>query len=670
MILHHYLFRGPWATSILVVLCVVLGTKTGIAQQDAAWDYSPYRVLVWMVDAEQDSIAPELGGPLKDYLDYDFSAVWRVDVQDAPRGPRIAALRDLEGFGYDRLTAADPVLAVRKDHPDAPRIRTAHDVGARVERVFTTPAMQQNVLPRGAAMDIQPSRGRWEQIILEHFREMKIDPAEWREQMLQMMDVLEGSKQVDLAALRRITAPMIEPVDGSTAAQANARTMQTGLERMFETFQSVAVTDNAELHGVKQRLVTEGFSSQDQVLKSWDQDGTEALLVPRGLARQLEDPDPKIIPIEIADLMGAVFDRYDKLFVVRLDRRALPLQVEVMEIDCVMRLPGPIVRRTAISQQRLVPEIGAAITKAFGPSVRIEDVATNVVTGRVRAGGLILDPDSPAAIGKDDWLQPALRKDDRQGDPLILEALDWAYLNVEEADGAKLTMKLYAGRVGGLPARKNKRTHRMAFKIRPYHDNTVIRLHAQRRPDEPLQGYEFYEKDLETGDMSFVGRTDWDGRFVVEKGDSPMRLMYVKNGGAVLARLPCVPGQDAVATADIRGDDLRLQAEAYIRGIQNAIIDLVAIRQLLAARIRLRLEKGNIEEARELLNALRAEPTYEILSHDMRNKRKEMETDNAQQRAMINQLFDQTRNMLVKHIDERTIRELEAEVASAESGTE
>ncbi len=673
--LHHCLYRllgvFPWLP--LVVGCCAVATALAptacSAQDEAAWDYSPYRVLVWVLDSEEASVAPRLAEPLRDYLDYDFSALWRVQIEDAPPGPRIAALRNLDDFSYDRLTAADPVLAVRKDHPDAPRIRTATDVGAKVKAVFTTPSMLENVLPRGAAIDIQPTRARWEQVILERFRELRIDPARWREETLRMLDILEGRKQVNVDALRKTVQPIWQPVDDTPLAQQQAKTLQAELESLFETFQAMAVTDNADLHGVKDLLVTEGFASQDAVLQSWDKDGTEALLLPRGLATGLHDPDPKIIPIEIADLMGAVFDRYDKIFVVRIDSRALPIQVEAMEIDCLMRLPGPLVRRTVVSERRLVPAIGEAITEAFGPMVRIEDVGTDLVTGRVRAGGLIMDPKSPAAIGLDDWLQPVLRKDDRMGDPLILEALDWSYLHVQKADGAKLEMKMYAGRIGGLPARKNKRTHRMAFKIRPYHDNTVIRLHAQKKPDEPLQGYEFYEKDLETSEMTFVGRTDWDGRLVVEKTDHPMRLMYVKNGGAVLARLPCVPGQDAMGTADIRGDDLRLQAEAYIRGVQNAIIDLVALRQLLAARIRMRLEKGNIKEARELLNALREQPTYDILSQDMRNKLKEMETDDRQQQAMINQLFDQTRTMLVKHIDEKTIRELEADVASVEGGT-
>jgi hypothetical protein len=166
--------------------------------------------------------------------------------------------------------------------------------------------------------------------------------------------------------------------------------------------------------------------------------------------------------------------------------------------------------------------------------------------------------------------------------------------------------------------------------------------------------------------MTFVGRTDWDGRIVIEKSDSPLRLMYVKNGGAVLARLPIVPGQSDLEVADLFGDDQRLRAEAYIRGTQNAIVDLVAIRQLLAARIRLRLEKGQLQEAKDLLEALRGEPSYEKIADDMGRKLLQLKGRNAAEQMKIDQMFAQTREMLVKNISPAIIRELEDAVLAAE----
>jgi hypothetical protein len=169
--------------------------------------------------------------------------------------------------------------------------------------------------------------------------------------------------------------------------------------------------------------------------------------------------------------------------------------------------------------------------------------------------------------------------------------------------------------------------------------------------------------------MKFVGRTDWDGRINIPKSDLAMRLLYVKNGGAVLARLPVVPGQSDLEVADLFGDDQRLRAEAYIRGTQNSIVDLVAIRQLFAAKINLRLKAGQLQEAKELLEALRNEPTYETIAGDMGRKLLQLKGRNSGEQAKIDRMFAQTREMLVKNISPGLIRELEEAVMAAEKGT-
>ncbi len=146
-----------------------------------------------------------------------------------------------------------------------------------------------------------------------------------------------------------------------------------------------------------------------------------------------------------------------------------------------------------------------------------------------------------------------------------------------------------------------------------------------------------------------------------------MRLLYVKNGGAVLARLPIVPGATERETADLVGDDQRLRAEAYIRGTQNAIVDLIAIRTLLGARIRLKLEKGQMAEAKELLLMLEKQPTYEVISADMAKKIIQIKGRNPSEQKRIENMFAETREMLVKNINSNLIRELEAEVKQAEA---
>jgi hypothetical protein len=248
--------------------------------------------------------------------------------------------------------------------------------------------------------------------------------------------------------------------------------------------------------------------------------------------------------------------------------------------------------------------------------------------------------------------------------------MDWAYLLVTELtghEGRNVEMNFYAGRAGGLQGRKNNRTFRMALKVRPFEDSTMLRLHLQKDPNFPLIGYELYDKELESTSMTFIGRTDWNGRLLIEPSDQPLRLLYVKNGGAVLARLPIVPGLYPNVVADLSGDDMRLQAEAYIRGVQNSIIDLVAIRELFKARIRMRLERGEMKKAEDLLNALRSQPNSDKLYDEIGKKHADFinQLGNGNQRRKVDEMFSTTRELLARHITPRLVQDLETDVMAA-----
>lgn len=542
------------------------------------WDFSPYRVLVWVVSDDSRYGARAVEPELREFLDRDFSSIWRLTIDDAPLAVRAAATRDMDAMDYDTITASDPILAVKRDHPDAVRIRTAENVGEFVQSVLATAGAIEEVSRLGAA------------------------------------------------------------------------------------------ADNPTVDGVADRMsLVDGDALTVRDL--WAQKNTEAVLISRGMARTLDNPEAKMISPNVADLVSNSIENYDKIFIVRVQSDSIPGQVSVVELDTLMRFFGPVARVAATADRSIGESIGRGLIKAFAPVVRIDDAGQKSASGLLRASGLIVDAESPGLIQVGDVLQPMTRKNDRNGDPFLVGPMDWAYLLVTKYEDRIAEMDFYAGRAGGLQGRKNSRTFRTALKARPYDETTMLRLHAQGDPDFPLIGYEIYEKELMSKSMTFIGRTDWNGRLAVQKTDDPLRLLYVKNGGAVLARLPMVPGLDPKAVADLQGDDLRLQAEAYIRGVQNSIIDLVAVRELFKARIRMRLNNGEMDKAEELMEALRAQPSNEKLNTDMGTKQSEyirrLGTRNANQKRKIDEMFTSTRELLTKHISPKLIRELESDLIAA-----
>ncbi|MEM6692928.1 MAG: hypothetical protein AAF664_26100, partial [Planctomycetota bacterium] len=104
--------------------------------------------------------------------------------------------------------------------------------------------------------------------------------------------------------------------------------------------------------------------------------------------------------------------------------------------------------------------------------------------------------------------------------------------------------------------------------------------------------------------------------------------------------------------------------------VQNSIIDLVAVRELFKARIQMRLERGEMDKAKDLMEALRSQPSNEALAKDMGKKQtyflKEIGNKNASQRRLVDQMFATTLDLLAKHINPQLINDLDKDLITAE----
>lgn len=540
---------------------------------ETPWDYDPYRVLIWIITDDHNLSAGSIATDLKQSLAREFDALWRLDVRDASASVATLAMRDLSLLSYDAITASDAVIAIKKDHPQAVRLRTPDNVAEFVK---------------------------------------EITAASWR-------------------------------------ADSLVKGLMPEHEQLAEKF--------------KQRFVP--LVTDEQT--AWENPDTEAILTSRGTAATMTKPEAKLIDPPTTDLVAAQIDQYDKIFFVRAERNAVTPTVSVVEMDTLMRHFGAPVTLPLTDRNTDVAAIASNVVASFRPVVRIDNAGQKEATAMVRGGGLIISDDSPGRIKVGDILEPMIRKDDRNGNPFVIGPMDWAFLVATEADNRIVKMDFWAGRTGGLQGRKNNRTFKMGLRVKPRGRGSLLRLHAKGNVDEPLIGYEIYEKALDSKEMSFVGRTDWDGRLQISPSDGPFRLLYVKNGGAILARLPLVPGLHDHDVANLVGDDDRLQAEAYVRGVQSDIIDLVALRELFKARVRMRLENGEMDKAEELMVGLRQQPNSQQFNDEI-GKKKVMflkTIDNPSQRKKVDNMFSSTQDLLSKFINPKLIQDLEIDIITA-----
>ena len=366
----------------------------------------------------------------------------------------------------------------------------------------------------------------------------------------------------------------------------------------------------------------------------------------------------------------------DKLMLLAIREDLGGVSIQARELDCRTRYWGPVVHRQVGQVRRTAREAFSAIATAFAPIARIERVDGKEGQARIRAGGLIHGAkDSPVDIRPGDPLLPINRRNDREGLPLKkgIQIIPWTYFFVTAQDGSNLTCQVHTGIRSPMRGRSTSRTLRIGLGVRPVHKTTLLQLQSTDETPQTLTGYDIYSKDPKLKPPPpdapkvmppYFGRTDWRGAVEIPKGDVKLRIVYVKNGNNLLARLPIVPGLEATQVAEMRNDDPRLMAEEFNRQVQSKIVELVTARRLIEARIEARIKGQKMDEARQLFEQLTALETREDIEAMLSGMEERVQAElavfpNRATNAKVEQLFQRTRVMSQSFLDNALIKGLQ-----------
>lgn len=155
----------------------------------------------------------------------------------------------------------------------------------------------------------------------------------------------------------------------------------------------------------------------------------------------------------------------------------------------------------------------------------------------------------------------------------------------------------------------------------------------------------------------------------------PLKQIYIKSGDTVLAKLPMVPGLRDIEVAELPDDSRRLQTEAFVRGFQGEILDLIGMRNLLAAKVKLYLADDQLELAKESLDSLRALKNYNEMADKLERIQQVMldETKGpigSNSLRRMDRMFQTTREMLQKYLQDDLLRKAEQSVNAASPDSE
>ncbi|MFP6670228.1 MAG: hypothetical protein VB857_02340, partial [Pirellulaceae bacterium] len=369
----------------------------------------------------------------------------------------------------------------------------------------------------------------------------------------------------------------------------------------------------------------------------------------------------------------------DKLFLLGVTDQGPSWRVQVRELDLHTRTLSPLFEREVVNLEMLADASFDVIAEAFHPIARIESSQGKSAELTVRAGGLVQSKDSPLYIGSRAVLRPIIRRNNRLGEPLkagVVE-VDWTYIFVDSEERGQLQCQVWSAMRNPVAGRTSSRTQRFGLLVRPTGRPTQLKLVAQDDETHSLKGYDVFaktpqplgkdEKLAEEEEPKKLGQTDWRGVIEIEPIKSGVRVIYVRNGRQLLARLPMVPGYYPEQTATLPNDDSRLKVESYVTGIQNSLLDLVIQQKVLEIRIQGKIKQKKYEEANTLIDEFRELTSLEDLEVLLQSKEREIFATKLTSRLekKITQLFQQTRGLMAKYLDPELESKLVQDLAKA-----
>lgn len=375
--------------------------------------------------------------------------------------------------------------------------------------------------------------------------------------------------------------------------------------------------------------------------------------------------------ITVKDLLSITptLNQQDKLFLVCIRGGRIGYQLAVREYDCQLAHLGPTDLVHVNSLADIPNRTVQLIAHAFSPVVRIDRYSDGIAKTRLRAAALIRGEDGFGTLQPGDILLPFDRRVSNDGRISLsdIRPIDWTYLQVprqtDDIVGNGM-LRVNSGYRQPFRSKRNRRNQQLALRARPTADGSVIRLQTRTKQPVPLIGYEIHETGS-SGTSQFLGYTDWRGELLVTRNDTAIRTMLVRSGDRVLAKLPIVPGLRPVIVAAMTDDRQRVETDGFLSGVQTALIDLVAKRESLTARIRNLIKAGELDEAEDLLEQFQDLPTQADFQRELQQQQRALNVTDPSLRKRIDTMFVQTYRTLGQYLDNNRLRELQDELSAA-----
>lgn len=382
----------------------------------------------------------------------------------------------------------------------------------------------------------------------------------------------------------------------------------------------------------------------------------------RSLALQLAQPTLPLLP----DAWLRRLDLDKLVFITITADDTAGYAILAREFDQRLRVWSTPRSYQVPQRERLPAAAFQALLEVFCPLAQVEMRSDREAALLLRGGALRPRDRSINLVRVGDIYAPSLRFNDRDGLPRKITPIEWTLLAVSSVseDGTEVAAALHTGLRSPLSNRRRGRVEQLALLVRPPQAPTQLVLRSRTQTSKPLAGYEIFAYGPDSKATDLLGLTNRDGAIEIPPHPGA-RIVIVKHGGELLAKLPLVPGLQPLMTAYLPDDTERLEAEGIIVGFQQAFIDLIARRKLYISRARKAVDDGKLDEARQHLEELKKLGSYAELTQTLRMAKQKVVSTDPRTQAKINKLFADTQKVVDKFFNDAEIEELTLEINRA-----
>ncbi len=377
----------------------------------------------------------------------------------------------------------------------------------------------------------------------------------------------------------------------------------------------------------------------------------------------------------------------DKHIFLTATATPLGITLQSREFDCTTRRWGAVQQRKTPQAWMLSTQCFDLVCQTFSPLATIRplpDDANDDANGankkpkkdkgkeillRFRGSDLPQQTDLSFLNVPGEAYQPLMVRTSSSGEVKAdsIRNIPWTYLTLAEQKEEGWHAAVHTGTRRPFGVRRRGRIEHLALAIRKPTGTTQVRFHARHDATQSLTGYEVFRREPTATGSHPLGLTNTRGSVTVLPGKSMVTLLFLRSEGQLLAKVPVIPGAKALIEVPIADDTARLRAQASLTSLTEQLIDTVAQRNILVARVRDRIHNGKIEEAQELFTILDNLPGRAKFNQGIKSaeNRKLNHSADPKVQARIEKLFADTRKLLSRFLNTKQISELQGELTAA-----